>query len=258
MIVPRPITIRSKAEIDLMREAGRVVGEVHQLVRETARAGITTGELDRLAEKLVRSRGAVPSFKGYAPAGRRPYPGTLCTSVDDEVVHGIPGERVLEDGMILSVDVGAILNGYHGDAALTVPIGRISAQAEKLLAVTQAALAAAIDQMQVGNRVSDIGHAVQSVVESAGFSVVRDLVGHGIGRAMHEPPEIPNFGKPGFGPRIKAGMVFAIEPMVNVGDWHVRELDDGWTVVTADGSLSAHFEHTVAATENGPMILTLP
>lgn len=258
MIVPRPIDIRSSDELDLMREAGRVVGRVHQMIREEARPGITTGELDRRAEAIVRQAGGVPSFKGYAPHGRTPYPGTLCTSIDDEIVHGIPGNRKLEEGQILSVDVGVILSGYHADAALTVPIGEVSEQARRLLAVTDAALAAGIEQMRPGNRVSDIGAAVQSVVEAAGFSVVRELVGHGVGKALHEPPEVPNFGRPGFGPRIKAGMVFAIEPMVNVGTWRMKELDDGWTAVTTDGSLSAHFEHTVAATDDGPMILTLP
>ena len=258
MIVPRPINIRSADELKLMREAGRGVGRVHQMIREEARSGITTGELDRMAEAIVRDADGEPSFKGYAPLGRTPFPGTLCTSINEEIVHGIPGKRKLEDGQIVSVDVGVILNGYHGDAALTVPIGKVSQEAQRLLEVTQTALAAGIEQMRPGNRVSDIGAAVQKVVEEAGFAVVRELVGHGIGQVMHEPPEVPNFGRPGFGPRIKAGMVFAIEPMVNVGTWQMKELDDGWTAVTTDGSLSAHFEHSVAATDDGPMILTLP
>jgi methionyl aminopeptidase len=258
MILPRPITVRSDNELELMREAGRVVGRVHQMIREHARSGVTTGELDRRAEEIVREAGATPSFKGYNPHGRPPYPATLCTSIDDVIVHGIPGTRVLREGEILSVDVGACLNGYHGDAALTVPIGEVSDTARRLMEVTKQALEAAISQVQVGNRISDIGHAVQETVEAAGFAVVREFVGHGIGRNLHEPPEIPNFGKPGFGPRIKAGMVFAIEPMVNVGTWKMKELEDGWTAVTADGSLSAHFEHTVAATDDGPIILTVP
>lgn len=254
---PRPITLRSDSEIKTMREAGRVVALVHQMIRENAKPGVTTGELDAEAEKIVRDNGAVPSFKGYAPYGRIPYPATLCTSIDEEIVHGIPGNRVLKEGQILSVDVGAYLNGYHGDAALTVPIGKVDAQSKRLMDVTLKSLEAGLQQVQVGNRISDIGAAVQMVVEEAGFAVVRDFVGHGVGKELHEPPEIPNFGKPGFGPRIKAGMVFAIEPMVNIGSWRIKELKDGWTVVTADGSLSAHFEHTVAATKNGPEILTL-
>ena len=258
MIVPRPINIRSAEELKLMREAGQVVGRVHQMVREDARPGITTAELDRRAEAIVKDAGGIPSFKGYAPHGRTPYPGTLCTSIDDEIVHGIPGNRKLEEGQIVSVDVGVILNGYHADAALTVPIGQVSEQAQRLLEITEASLAAGIEQMRSGNRVSDIGSAIQKVVEAAGFSVVRELVGHGVGKELHEPPEVPNFGRPGYGPRIKAGMVFAIEPMVNVGTWRMKELDDGWTAVTTDGSLSAHFEHSVAATDDGPMILTLP
>lgn len=258
MILPRPIILRSKAELLAMREAGRIVGEVHQLVRETAAAGMTTGELDRLAETMIRSRKGIPSFKGYAPFGKSPFPACLCTSIDNEIVHGIPGKRILKDGQVLSVDVGVKLGEYHGDAALTVPIGVIDEEAMRLLKVTEESLEAAIEQVRVGKRISDIGAAVQEVVENAGFSVVREFVGHGIGKNLHEPPEIPNFGKPGFGPRIQAGMVFAIEPMVNTGDWRIQELDDGWTAVTVDGGLSAHFEHTVAATDDGPMILTLP
>ena len=257
MMFPRPITLRSDSEIKTMREAGRIVALVHQMIRENAKPGVTTGELDAEAENLIRDHGAIPSFKGYAPHGKIPYPGTLCTSINDEIVHGIPGKRVLKEGEILSVDVGAYFKGYHGDAALTVPIGEVDSESRRLMDVTEKSLEAAIKQVQVGNRISDLGHAVQTVVENAGFSVVRDFVGHGVGRDLHEPPEIPNFGKPGFGPRIKAGMVFAIEPMVNIGSWRMKELKDGWTVVTADGSLSAHFEHTVAATKNGPKILTL-
>jgi len=256
MILPRPITIRSASEIKKMREAGRVVAQVHQMIREEARVGITTEELNEKAEALISKAGGTPSFKGYGPHGRTPFPSALCTSIDHEVVHGFPRDEALKPGQILSVDVGVILDGYHGDAALTVPIGDIGDQSKRLLEITQASLAAGINQMRPGNRVSDIGAAVAEVVENAGFSVVRELVGHGIGQNLHEPPEVPNFGKPGYGPRIKAGMVFAIEPMVNIGTWRIKELSDGWTVVTADGSLSAHFEHTVAATDDGPLILT--
>lgn len=241
-----------------MRDAGAIVADVHQMIREEVKPGITTGELDRKAEKIVRSAGATPSFKGYGPHGRDPYPATLCTSIDNEVVHGIPGETELVEGQILSVDVGAYYKGYHGDAALTVPVGNITKEATRLLDVTQASLEAGIAQITVGNRISDIGHAIQEVVEAAGYHVVRDFVGHGVGKNLHEPPEIPNFGLPGYGPRIKAGMVFAVEPMVNIGTWRVKELNDGWTVVTGDGSLSAHFEHTIAATDEGPLIMTLP
>ena len=258
MIDARPINIRTPKEIEAMREAGRIVGEVHEMIRREARPGVTAGELDAKAEEIIRSRGAVPSFLGYQPHGRTPYPASLCTSIDNQIVHGIPGERVLREGEILSVDVGAKLGDYHGDAALTVPIGEVSEEAAQLMRVTEESLYKGIEQVHPGKRISDIGAAVQAHVEAAGFSVVREFVGHGIGKDMHEPPEIPNFGQPGFGPRIIAGMVFAIEPMVNAGGWRMRELEDGWTAVTADGSLSAHFEHTVAVTENGPVILTLP
>lgn len=258
MIKAGPIMLRSDAELAAMREAGRIVAEVHAMIRGLARPGTTTAELDRRAEELIRSSGGEPAFKGYQPPGRSPYPATLCTSVDDEIVHGIPTDRQLEEGQVLSVDVGVKLGGYFGDAALTVPIGAVSEQAEQLIEVTEESLRRGIEQMRVGKRVSDIGAAVQAHVEAAGFSVVRDFVGHGIGNRLHEPPEIPNFGRPGFGPRIQPGMVFAIEPMVNTGGWRMRELEDGWTAVAADGSLSAHFEHTVAATEDGPMLLTVP
>ncbi len=258
MIEARPITLRSAAEIGAMREAGRIVAEVHSMVRELARPGITTGELDRRSEELIRARGGVPAFRGYRPPGRVPFPATICTSIDEVIVHGIPGKRRLEDGQVLSVDVGVRLGDYFGDAALTVPVGRVDDEAERLISVTAGSLEAAAEQVRVGNRISDIGAAVQAHVEAAGFSVVRDFVGHGIGTALHEPPEIPNFGRPGYGPRIRAGMVLAIEPMVNAGGWRTRELDDGWTAVTADGSRSAHFEHTIAVTQEGPLVLTLP
>jgi methionyl aminopeptidase len=257
MIDARPITLRSNVEIEAMKRAGRIVAEVLAMIRAEAQPGVATGDLDAEAERIIRGHGAVPAFKGYQPPGRKPFPSTLCTSIDDEIVHGIPGKRKLEAGQILSVDVGVKLDDHHGDAALTVPVGSVSAQAERLMRATEESLHEGIGKVQVGNRVSDIGAAVQAHVEAAGFSVVREFVGHGIGTRLHEPPEIPNFGRPGFGPRIQAGMAFAIEPMVNAGGWRMRELEDGWTAVTADGSLSAHFEHTVAATENGPLILTV-
>ena len=217
----------------------------------TAAAGVTTRGLDALAERRIREAGAVPAFKGY-----RGYPATLCTSVNEQVVHGIPSDRKLVEGDILSLDMGVLMDGFYGDAALTVGIGRIAAEAGRLLRVTQEALGAAITQVRVGARLSDIGHAVQRLVEANGFSVVREFVGHGIGAALHEEPQIPNYGEPGRGPRLAEGMVLAIEPMVNAGRAGVKILSDGWTAVTKDGSLSAHFEHTVAVTAAGPRVLT--
>jgi methionyl aminopeptidase len=215
--------------------------------------GITTLELDREAELYIRSRGAVPAFKGY-----RGFPGTLCTSVNDEVVHGIPGPRMLKDGDILSIDVGALYEGFYSDSARTFPVGEVSPLAKKLMEVTRRALDAGISQAVAGNRISDISASVQKVVEDAGFSVVRDFVGHGVGRDLHEAPQVANFGKRGKGPVIQEGMTLAIEPMVNVGEWEVRILGNGWTVVTADGSLSAHFEDSIAVTKNGPLVLSAP
>jgi methionyl aminopeptidase len=222
------------------------------MVGEAGRPGVTTEELDDLAETVIREGGGVPAFKGY-----HGFPKTLCTSVNAQVVHGIPSPLiVLREGEILSVDVGAIVEGYYGDNASTFAVGSIDTEAEALLDATRASLAAGIEQCVVGNRLFDIGHAVQTVAEGAGFSVVREYVGHGIGRAMHEDPNVPNYGTAGKGPRLEAGMVFAIEPMVNAGGHQVESLSDGWTVVTRDGSLSAHFEHTVAITEHGPLVLT--
>jgi methionyl aminopeptidase len=258
MIYPRPIAVRSPQELELMREAGRIVAAVHTMIRQEVKPGITTGELDRMAEEVIRQAGATPSFKGYGPHGRQPYPATLCVSINEEIVHGIPGKRRLLEGDIVSVDVGAYYKGYHGDAALTVPVGKVSREAQRLMDVTEASLRAGIALITTGNRVSDIGAAIQKVVEAAGFHVVRDFVGHGVGKNLHEAPEVPNFGVGGYGPRIKAGMVFAVEPMVNIGTWKIKELNDGWTAVTADGSLSAHFEHTIAATENEPILMTTP
>lgn len=235
-----------------MREAGRVTAMALRTVGEAVRPGVTTGELDALAEDVIRGAGALPAFKGY-----HGFTGTLCTSVDGEVVHGIPRRRRLHEGEILSVDCGAVVNGYYGDSAMTFPVGEIAEDARRLLRATRESLEAGIAQCVVGMRLYDISSAVQTVAESAGFSVVREYVGHGIGREMHEDPQIPNYGRAGTGPVLKAGMVFAIEPMINAGGPEVHGLDDGWTVVTSDGSLSAHFEHTVAITEDGPVILTL-
>jgi methionyl aminopeptidase len=247
------IVFKSAEEIDRMREAGRVTAVTVQRLMEAVRPGMTTADLDRLAEGTIREAGCVPSFKGY-----RGFPGSICTSLNGEVVHGIPSpKRVLRPGDLLKLDVGAVFDGYHGDSAVSVFVGEPPSDvAEKLVRVTEESLEAGISQLQVGGRLSEVGHVVQQVVEGAGFSVVREYVGHGIGRALHEDPQIPNYGDPGRGPSIRPGLVVAIEPMVNVGDWRTRVLADDWTVVTADGSLSAHFEHTIAVTEQGPEILT--
>lgn len=235
-----------------MREAGRITAEALRVVASAVRPGVTTGELDALAEETIRSAGAAPAFKGY-----HGFPATLCTSVDSQVVHGIPGTRVLREGEILSVDCGAIVDGYYGDSAMTFPVGAVSDEARRLMDVTRRSLEAGIARCVPGMRLHDISAAVQSVAEGAGFSVVREYVGHGIGRAMHEDPQVPNYGQAGTGPTLKSGMVLAIEPMINAGRPDVRSLDDGWTVVTSDGCMSAHFEHTVAITDNGPLVLTL-
>jgi len=234
-----------------MRNAGRIVAETLALLREHAKPGVTTLELDRIAEKYIRAQGAIPAFKGY-----NGFPATLCTSVNEQVVHGIPSLRSLESGDIISIDCGALIEGYFGDAAVTLPIGEVSEDVLKLLRVTEESLMLGIAQAKVGNRLYDVSNAVQTHVEANGFSVVRDYVGHGIGKAMHEDPQIPNFGKPGRGPRLEVGMALAIEPMVNMGTYEVKTLKDRWTVVTKDNRPSAHFEHTVAITENGLEILT--
>jgi methionyl aminopeptidase len=243
---------KSTDEIERMRRAGRVVAAtIDRLVGEV-RAGVTTAQLDDLAEEAIRSAGAVPSFKGY-----RGFPRSICTSVNEQVVHGIPGSRLLKSGDLLSLDVGAIWEGYHADSAVSVFVGEPpSAEAEKLVLVTEESLEAGIAQIRPGGRLSDISHAVQEVAEGAGFSVVREYVGHGIGRSLHEDPQIPNYGPPGRGPELRRGLVVAVEPMVNLGGWETRVLADEWTVVTADGSLSAHFEHTIALTDQGTEILT--
>jgi methionyl aminopeptidase len=247
MGIPR----KTKAEIEQMAVAGRIVVDALALIGERARPGVTTGELNDLADEFIRSQGGYPTFRGY-----RGYPASICASPNDMVVHGIPGPYALDDGDILSVDVGVTLGGYVADSAYTFAIGEISHEAERLLEACQTALAAGIEQCRAGNRLSDISHAIQRVTEANGFSVVRTLVGHGVGRSMHEEPQIPNFGEPGRGPELAPGMVFAIEPMITAGGPDVVMHDDEWSISTADGSLAAHFEHTVAITENGPRILT--
>ncbi|OGW33950.1 MAG: type I methionyl aminopeptidase [Nitrospirae bacterium GWC2_56_14] len=246
------VILKSPQEIEKIRKACRVVANVLEGVRTKVRAGITTKELDEFAEQLIRDAGAKPAFKGY-----RGYPSTLCTSVNEQVVHGIPSKGVvLRPGDIISIDVGAVVDGFYGDAAITVPVGSITNEAERLIKVTEESLLKGIAEAIPGNRLYDISAAVQSHVEAHGFSVVREFVGHGIGRSLHEDPQIPNFGERGGGPKIKAGMVLAIEPMVNAGGCVTRVKEDGWTAITADGSLSAHFEHTIAVMEDGPLILT--
>jgi methionyl aminopeptidase len=246
------IVCRSAAELEKMRAAGRLVGEVLMALTPNVVPGVTTAELDEVAEKMITDAGAIPAFKGY-----HGYPATICSSINEEVIHGIPsGQRVLREGDILSIDVGASLEGYFGDSAITVPVGQVSEEAARLLTVTEEALYKAIEVARPGGRVSDIGHAVQKHVEAYGFSVVREFVGHGIGQKMHEEPQVPNYGEAGRGPRLAEGMVLAIEPMVNAGKPAVRVLSDGWTAVTRDKSLSAHFEHTVAITASGAWILT--
>jgi methionyl aminopeptidase len=247
------VTLKSPREVEIMARAGRIVAGTLERVREILRPGLTTEDLDAEAERFIRSHdGAVPSFKGLYG-----FPKTLCTSVDEEIVHGIPSSRKrLADGSIVSVDVGVQLDGLHADSATTLPVGRISSDAERLLRVTQECLAAGIAQARLGNHVGDIGHAVQKVAEQAGYGVVRELVGHGIGTRFHEEPQVPNYGAPRRGPRLLEGMTLAIEPMITLGSPVTRTLGDKWTVVTADGSLAAHFEHTVAITSNGPRVLT--
>ncbi len=243
---------KSEREIKKMQAANEIVAETHAYLEEEISPGISTAELDRLAEEFIRSRGGEPSFKGY-----RGYPASACISIDDEVVHGIPDDnRLLEEGSIVSIDIGAYYQGFHGDAARTRPVGEISSKKEKLLEVTREALDRGIEQAVAGNRLTDISHAIQQKAEAAGFSVVRQYVGHGIGREMHEEPQIPNFGPPGQGPKLKQGMTFAIEPMVNTGDHSVKTKEDEWTVVTADGSLSAHWEDSIALTDGDPLIMS--
>jgi len=246
------IMIKSAAEIEKMRVSGIALRQVHEAVRAAVRAGATTMDLERAAEAKVRELGARPAFKGY-----HDFPAVLCTSINQEVIHGIPSEkRVLREGDVVSVDCGVVVDGYYSDCAVTYPVGQLSAPVQKLLRVTEASLYAAIDKAVPGGRLFDISWAVQQMCEAEGYGVVREFVGHGIGRSMHEDPQLPNYGNPGKGPRLKAGMVLAIEPMINLGSAEVKVLPDGWTAVTVDGKPSAHFEHTVAITKDGPVILT--
>lgn len=250
------IPVKTERELEDMREAARHVGEILLEVREHIAPGVTTAELDEVAQKSIEARGVRSSFKGYDPHGLPKYPAVLCVSVNEEIVHGIPGPRELADGDIVSLDFGVSVNGYHGDSAVTVPVGKISEETARLLEVTHRSLDDAMEVMRPGGRLSDLGNAIQKRAEGAGFGVVRDFAGHGIGRELHEAPWIPNYGKPGRGPRLDAGMVLAVEPMVTVGDPEVRMLDDEWTAVTADGSLCAHFEHTILITADGGEPLT--
>jgi methionyl aminopeptidase len=243
---------RSADEIAKMRRAGRVVAEMHARTRDAAKPGVTTAELDRVARDVLDTRGAKSNFLHY-----HGFPAVICTSPNDMIVHGIPGSYVLREGDIMSIDCGAIVEGYHGDAAFTMPIGQVSPEAARLIEVTEASLWAGIDQLTDGNRLHEVGRAVQQVAERAGFSVVREYVGHAIGTAMHEEPQVPNYWPGNPGPKLRAGMVFAIEPMVNAGAPGTRTLDDGWSVVTADGTLSAHAEHTIVVTDDGPEVLTV-
>jgi len=245
------IVLRTKSEIEQLTLSSRIVAEVLQELRPLVVPGITTQELNNTAEASARKQGALPAFKGY-----RGFPASLCISINEQIVHGIPGGRKLKEGDIVSLDFGTLLNGFYGDAAITLPVGTIGKKARELLTVTEESLYKGIEQARVGNRLSAISQAIQAWVERHGFSVVRDFVGHGIGTALHEEPQIPNFGTPLPNPRLQEGMVFAIEPMVNEGSYEMRILPDGWTAVTADGKLSAHFEHTIAITGNGPVILT--
>ena len=249
------ISLKSAREIEIMRRANTIVAEILQALREKVAPGVTTLELDALAEELTQKKKATPAFKGYVVAGRV-YPRCLCASINEEVVHGIPGNRALREGDIVGLDYGVIYNGFYGDSAVTVGVGRVSEEAQRLIDVTERALYDGIEQLQEGKRLGDLGFAVQQTAERAGFSVVRAFVGHGIGKKLHEEPPVPNFGEPDRGLRLKEGMVLAIEPMVNAGGSDVEIKDDGWTAVTKDGSWAAHFEHSVAITKNGPYILS--
>lgn len=245
------IYLRREDEIEKIRASCRIVAECLGISGSAVKPGVKTAELERLIVEHIESRGAASAFKGY-----RGYPANTCISINNEVVHGIPGDRCLQDGDIVSIDIGVVKDGYYGDAARTFPVGSIGSEAARLLEVTREALSRGVGKAADGNCLGDVSHAIQECVESAGFSVVRDLVGHGIGASMHEEPQIPNFGRPGSGPRLRTGMVLAIEPMVNAGSWRVKTLSDQWTVVTKDGSLSAHFENSVAITREGPVALT--
>lgn len=245
------IAIKREEDIKKMREAGRIVAQVHDLMRQMVKPGVSTGDLNKAAEDLILQAGAVPSFKGYGG-----FPAALCISIDDEVVHGIPGKRVLVEGSIVSIDAGAFLDGFHGDAAISLPVGAVDEDKARLLKVTEEALYLGIEQARIGNRLGDISHAVQSYCEKHGFTIVRDYVGHGIGENLHEEPQVPNYGPPHRGVRLQENMALAIEPMVNLGKHHVKVLSDGWTVKTLDAKASAHFEHTIVITAEGPLIMT--
>jgi len=254
-----PIYYKTEKEIELMRKAGRIVGQVLQLVAENVRPGVTTRELDEMAYKFITGQGAIPTFKGYHPfPAIQPFPGTICASVNEEIVHGIPSDRVLEEGDVIAIDCGAIYRGYHGDSAVTVPVGKVSPEVQRLLDTGKEALEAGIAQARAGNRLGDISHAIEKRIRKGGsYGIVRQYGGHGIGRRLWEEPSVINFGPPGTGITLKPGLVIAIEPMVNLGVDDTETLDDGWTVITADHKPSVHFEHTVAITQNGPDILTL-
>ncbi|WLR58115.1 type I methionyl aminopeptidase [Guptibacillus hwajinpoensis] len=245
------IICKTPRELDIMREAGKIVALTHQELQKHIKPGVTTKELDTIADRFIRQLGAIPSFKGY-----NGFTGSICASVNEELVHGIPGDRVLAEGDIISIDIGAKYNGYHGDSAWTYPVGTISEEDERLLKVTEESLYKGLDEAKAGRRLSDISHAIQAYAEAEGFSIVREYVGHGVGQDLHEDPQIPHYGPPGKGPRLKQGMVLAVEPMVNLGSRYVRTLSDNWTVVTTDGKNCAHFEHTIAVTEEGYEILT--
>ncbi|QDR78831.1 type I methionyl aminopeptidase [Sporomusa termitida] len=245
------IILKSQRELNYLRDAGRIVAETLVEVKKAVKPDVTTLALDRIAEQYIKSKGAEPAFKGY-----HGFPGNICASVNDEVVHGIPGLKRLKNGDNVSIDIGAIINGYCGDAAITVPVGDVDAEVGKLIEVTEQSLYKGIEKAIAGSRLGDVSHSIQAYAEEHGYGVVRDFVGHGIGRNMHEDPQIPNYGLPGRGPRLKSGMTLAIEPMINAGTHEVKTLSDNWTVVTADGKRSAHFEHTIAITADGPEILT--
>lgn len=245
------ISLKSPRELAHMRRAGQVTAQARALAGQMVKPGVTTQEIDRAVRKFIEQQGGTPSFLNYAG-----FPASACISINDEVIHGIPGSRVLQDGDIVSVDVGAYIDGFHGDCAATFPCGQVSSEALRLIQVTRQSFFEGIQMARAGARVSDISHAVQQYVEANGFSVVRDYVGHGVGHQLHEPPEIPNYGRPGHGARLQAGMTLAVEPMVNVGSWEVKVLPDGWTVKTADGSLAAHFENSILITDGEPEILT--
>jgi methionyl aminopeptidase len=251
------ILIKTKKEIDYIRESCKIVAETLQLVKSKIEIGVTTKELDLIAEDYIRSNNSIPAFKGYSQGNGVKFPASLCTSVNDQVVHGIPGDYKLKEGDLISIDVGVLKNNYYGDAAITIGVGRVSEIKQKLMEVTERSLYIGIEQAMEFNRLQDISFAIQSYVESNGFSIVRDLCGHGVGKYLHEDPSIPNYGKKGVGPILKRGMTLAIEPMVNVGDWKITVASDGWTIKTEDGTDSAHFEHTILITDKEPEILTV-